>query len=130
MAEKKIFSLAQVMAHNKENDCWLVITDKETKKDEVYDVSTYMDDHPGGKVSCVIYFCINLPPKCLTCFMQVLKLYVPWTDGSNCTNCLRINANQPEDLSLTLRHTHFECTHTYNRRRDFSGCNERRRRHK
>ena len=29
--------------HDKDQDCWIIIEGK------VYDVSTYMDDHPGGK---------------------------------------------------------------------------------
>jgi cytochrome b involved in lipid metabolism len=32
-----------VKKHNKDYDCWVIVEGK------VYDVSTYMDDHPGGK---------------------------------------------------------------------------------
>ncbi|KAG0030499.1 hypothetical protein BGZ82_007406 [Podila clonocystis] len=37
------FSTSQVAGHNSENDCWVIIHDK------VYDVSSFLNDHPGGK---------------------------------------------------------------------------------
>ncbi|KAF9436573.1 hypothetical protein BGZ76_003587 [Entomortierella beljakovae] len=37
------FSASQVATHNSENDCWVIIHDK------VYDVSNFLNDHPGGK---------------------------------------------------------------------------------
>ncbi|KAF9143826.1 hypothetical protein BGX30_014671 [Mortierella sp. GBA39] len=37
------FSVNQVASHNSENDCWVIIHDK------VYDVSNFLNDHPGGK---------------------------------------------------------------------------------
>lgn len=40
-AEKKI-SLQHCRSHNKEEDCWLVISGK------VYDVTEFLDEHPGG----------------------------------------------------------------------------------
>ncbi|KAK3695726.1 hypothetical protein B0T22DRAFT_488985 [Podospora appendiculata] len=36
------YSLAEVRQHNKADDIWLVLHNK------VYDVSTYLEDHPGG----------------------------------------------------------------------------------
>ncbi|PON63745.1 Nitrate reductase NADH dependent [Parasponia andersonii] len=38
----KLFTLAQVSEHNTHQDCWLIINDK------VYDVTKFMEDHPGG----------------------------------------------------------------------------------
>ncbi|XP_061994466.1 cytochrome b5 [Rosa rugosa] len=38
----KVFTLAQVSDHNTPKDCWLIINGK------VYDVTKFLDDHPGG----------------------------------------------------------------------------------
>lgn len=37
------YSLEDILSHNTEDDCWMVINDK------VYDVTTYISMHPGGK---------------------------------------------------------------------------------
>ncbi|ORZ02043.1 acyl-CoA dehydrogenase/oxidase [Lobosporangium transversale] len=37
------FSVSQVASHNSENDCWIIVHDK------VYDVSNFLNEHPGGK---------------------------------------------------------------------------------
>ncbi|XP_022156634.1 cytochrome B5-like protein isoform X2 [Momordica charantia] len=38
----KVYSKAEVSVHNKRTDCWIII------KNKVYDVSSYVDEHPGG----------------------------------------------------------------------------------
>ncbi|KAL3615988.1 hypothetical protein CASFOL_040282 [Castilleja foliolosa] len=38
----KVFTLAEVSEHNTIKDCWLLISGK------VYDVTKFLDDHPGG----------------------------------------------------------------------------------
>ncbi|XP_077210029.1 cytochrome b5 [Tasmannia lanceolata] len=38
----KLFSLQEASEHNTKEDCWVVIDGK------VYDVTTYLDEHPGG----------------------------------------------------------------------------------
>ncbi|KAH8517679.1 hypothetical protein Peur_048927 [Populus x canadensis] len=38
----KVFTLADVSAHNSPKDCWLVVEGR------VYDVTKFLEDHPGG----------------------------------------------------------------------------------
>ncbi|KAF8040399.1 hypothetical protein BT93_B2588 [Corymbia citriodora subsp. variegata] len=38
----KMFSMQEASQHSSREDCWIVIDGK------VYDVSSYLDDHPGG----------------------------------------------------------------------------------
>ncbi|XP_050235976.1 cytochrome b5 [Mercurialis annua] len=38
----KLYSMPEVSQHSTKNDCWIVIDGK------VYDVSSYLDEHPGG----------------------------------------------------------------------------------
>lgn len=37
------YTMAEVSAHSTESDCWLVVNDS------VYDVTGFVDQHPGGK---------------------------------------------------------------------------------
>ena len=39
----KEFELSEVQLHNKPTSCWLIINDK------VYDITEYLDEHPGGQ---------------------------------------------------------------------------------
>ncbi|KAI5662753.1 hypothetical protein M9H77_22076 [Catharanthus roseus] len=38
----KTYSKSEVSLHNKQTDCWIII------KDKVYDVTSYVEEHPGG----------------------------------------------------------------------------------
>ncbi|KAK4432969.1 cytochrome-like protein [Sesamum alatum] len=38
----KAYTKAEVSLHNKRTDCWIII------KDKVYDVTSYVEEHPGG----------------------------------------------------------------------------------
>ncbi|KAL3535691.1 hypothetical protein ACH5RR_004152 [Cinchona calisaya] len=38
----KTYSRAEVLLHNRRTDCWIII------KDKVYDVTSYVEEHPGG----------------------------------------------------------------------------------
>ncbi|XP_062090903.1 cytochrome B5-like protein [Humulus lupulus] len=38
----KVYSKAEISLHNKRTDCWIII------KDKVYDVTSYVEEHPGG----------------------------------------------------------------------------------
>ncbi|CAL8469968.1 g9510 [Coccomyxa elongata] len=40
--ESGTFTKAEVAAHNSQKDCWIVV------KGKVYDVSSYVQEHPGG----------------------------------------------------------------------------------
>ena len=45
----KQFDSAEVAKHADEKSCWLIIDNKETGTAEVFDVTKYLDDHPGGE---------------------------------------------------------------------------------
>ncbi len=38
----------EVAKHTSMEDCWIVIQDQSTKEWKVYDVTDYIDEHPGG----------------------------------------------------------------------------------
>ncbi|XP_039054764.1 cytochrome b5-like [Hibiscus syriacus] len=38
----KLYTMQEASQHNTKDDCWVVIDDK------VYDVTSYLDEHPGG----------------------------------------------------------------------------------
>mmetsp|Transcript_64840 Transcript_64840/g.164345 ORF Transcript_64840/g.164345 Transcript_64840/m.164345 type:complete len:82 (+) Transcript_64840:98-343(+) len=40
---------AEIAKHNTETDCWVVVGD------EVYDVTNFMADHPGGKKAIMLF---------------------------------------------------------------------------
>mmetsp|Transcript_19543 Transcript_19543/g.67988 ORF Transcript_19543/g.67988 Transcript_19543/m.67988 type:complete len:82 (+) Transcript_19543:83-328(+) len=39
----------EIAKHNTETDCWVVVGD------EVYDVTNFMADHPGGKKAIMLF---------------------------------------------------------------------------
>ncbi|URD83949.1 Cytochrome b5-like Heme/Steroid binding domain [Musa troglodytarum] len=43
MAGSRIYHFDEVAKHNDAEDCWLIVSGK------VYDVSSYMAEHPGGR---------------------------------------------------------------------------------
>jgi len=45
----KHFTLDEIQKHNKKDDCWIIIGG------EVYDVTNYLKDHPGGATPIVCY---------------------------------------------------------------------------
>lgn len=38
----------EVAQHNKEQDLWLIIRDQDSKELKVYDLTDYVEEHPGG----------------------------------------------------------------------------------
>ncbi|TYZ68826.1 hypothetical protein PybrP1_011950 [[Pythium] brassicae (nom. inval.)] len=42
----KEFTLEDVKAHNSASDCWMIISEDGERR--VYDVTGFLDDHPGG----------------------------------------------------------------------------------
>jgi cytochrome b involved in lipid metabolism len=48
--EVKSINLSELSKHNKSNDCWVAI------RGNVYDVSSYLDEHPGG-ADLILNYC-------------------------------------------------------------------------
>ncbi|KAL4855974.1 Cytochrome B5-like protein [Chlorella vulgaris] len=46
--EQRGYTRAEVAQHTAEDDLWLIIRHKTTGKLQVYDVTTYVEHHPGG----------------------------------------------------------------------------------
>lgn len=46
--ELKEYSTEEVSKHTSEDDCWMIIGNEQNGGPKVYDVSNYLDDHPGG----------------------------------------------------------------------------------
>ncbi|KAH9313704.1 hypothetical protein KI387_022331, partial [Taxus chinensis] len=42
LSTKRVYMKSEVAQHNKRTDCWIII------KDKVYDVTSYVEEHPGG----------------------------------------------------------------------------------
>jgi L-lactate dehydrogenase (cytochrome) len=47
--ELKVYTMEEVAKHNAKSDCWVVL------HDEVYDVTAFLEDHPGGAASILAY---------------------------------------------------------------------------
>ena len=45
----RTFTEDEVAAHNTEGDCWVILSGK------VYDVTTFLPDHPGGKKAIMLF---------------------------------------------------------------------------
>ena len=41
--------MSEIEKHNKDNDCWVILYDK------VYDLTEFINEHPGGKDSIMLY---------------------------------------------------------------------------
>jgi succinate dehydrogenase/fumarate reductase flavoprotein subunit len=46
---KKSYSVDEVKKHTKDSDCWVIL------HNEVYDVTKFLNDHPGGKKAIMLY---------------------------------------------------------------------------
>ncbi|KAJ1429834.1 cytochrome b5-like heme/steroid binding domain-containing protein [Ochromonadaceae sp. CCMP2298] len=44
----EVYTDEEVLKHNTETDCWLVIGNDSNGGERVYDITKYLNDHPGG----------------------------------------------------------------------------------
>lgn len=44
----KEYTSTEVSKHTSEDDCWMIIGNENNGGPKVYDVTKYLDDHPGG----------------------------------------------------------------------------------
>nr|KJB79810.1 hypothetical protein B456_013G095300 [Gossypium raimondii] len=44
----KLYTMQEASQHNTKDDCWIVIDGKCLHPLQVYDVTSYLDEHPGG----------------------------------------------------------------------------------
>ncbi|KAJ9522261.1 hypothetical protein QJQ45_008090 [Haematococcus lacustris] len=47
--EFKVYTREEVSQHNKRDDAWIIVKDKRSGDMKVYDVTEYVDEHPGGE---------------------------------------------------------------------------------
>lgn len=47
-SEKVYFTEEEVAKHNTKQDCWIIVGNDTNGGPKVYDVTSYLDDHPGG----------------------------------------------------------------------------------
>jgi len=107
-SETKEYTVEEVARHNKDGDCWVII------RDEVYDVSKFMVDHPGGKDSILLYAGGDATEQFELMHQEsVLKKYGPGlvigklkkNPTSNMERNQTANKNLPEYLKLTPSNT-------------------------
>jgi cytochrome b involved in lipid metabolism len=49
MSSIKTYTKAEVAAHCTKDDCWLIIGNASNGGKKVYDVTKFLEDHPGGE---------------------------------------------------------------------------------
>jgi len=66
---KKSYPMDEVKKHNKDSDCWVVL------HNQVYDVTKFLNDHPGGKKAIMLYgwFLVHL------CAFSLVLYATDWT---------------------------------------------------
>lgn len=42
------FTLEEISKHNTMKDCWIILGSISTEGEKVYDITNYLNDHPGG----------------------------------------------------------------------------------
>lgn len=77
----KSFSASDVASHNKADNLWIIVDQ------DVYDLTKFQDEHPGGKKSKQIYHCLMTagtfltyhlsPPACRRQGRQQAVLEIP-----------------------------------------------------
>ena len=48
-ANKRLFSRKEVAAHDTADDLWIILKNQQSGKLSVYDITAYVEEHPGGQ---------------------------------------------------------------------------------